>query len=200
MFGSYFNIFICYNEIDERPQTQFAKDVNEVLKNIEISQSPRENIRPYSGSGRFPIFHVKIYKRLDSKIHIRLDSLPIVGNPGRHIVCGSLAENIKSCVDSILKPHMDSLSSCVKYTSDFISKFYNLKGIPQNTYLVTLDVTSLYSNIPHDDSIKVYSKAVVLLWFSVACFWCQSFGDVSAYMCSYYFSSVWGSERPPFWK
>ena len=31
------------------------------------------------------------------------------------------------------------------------------------------------------------SKAVVLLWFSVACFWCQSFGDVSPYVCLYYF-------------
>ena len=27
------------------------------------------------------------------------------------------------------------------------------------------------------------SRAVVLLWFSVTCFWCQSFGDVSHYMC-----------------
>ena len=26
-----------------------------------------------------------------------------------------------------------------------------------------------------------------LLWFSVACFWCQSFDDVSPYVCSYYF-------------
>ena len=34
------------------------------------------------------------------------------------------------------------------------------------------------------------SKAVVLLYFSVACFWRQSFGDVSPYVCSYYFSSV----------
>ena len=31
------------------------------------------------------------------------------------------------------------------------------------------------------------SKAVVLMWFSVACFWCQSFGDVSPYVCSLYF-------------
>ena len=31
------------------------------------------------------------------------------------------------------------------------------------------------------------SKAVVLLRFSVACFWCQSFGDVSPYVCSYFF-------------
>ena len=29
--------------------------------------------------------------------------------------------------------------------------------------------------------------AVVLLWFSVACFWCLSFGHFSPYVCSYYF-------------
>ena len=40
--------------------------------------------------------------------------------------------------------------------------------------------------------------AIVLLWFSVACFWCQSFGDVSPYVCSYYFSSVSVAEWPPF--
>ena len=27
------------------------------------------------------------------------------------------------------------------------------------------------------------SKVVVLLWFSVVCFWCQSLGDVSPYVC-----------------
>ena len=29
------------------------------------------------------------------------------------------------------------------------------------------------------------SMSVVLLWFSVARFWCQSFGDVLPYGCSY---------------
>ena len=31
-------------------------------------------------------------------------------------------------------------------------------------------------------------------------FWCQSFGEVSPYVCSYYFSSVWVSECPSFVK
>ena len=44
------------------------------------------------------------------------------------------------------------------------------------------------------------TKAVVLLWFSVACFLCQGFGDVSPYVCSYHFSSVWFGEWPPFGK
>ena len=40
------------------------------------------------------------------------------------------------------------------------------------------------------------------MWISVACFWCQSFGYVSHYVCSLYyiFSSVWVAEWPPFGK
>ena len=42
----------------------------------------------------------------------------------------------------------------MKDTSDFITKIHKLKEIPQNAFLVTLDVTFLNSNIPHDDDIK----------------------------------------------
>ena len=41
--------------------------------------------------------------------------------------------------------------------------------------------------------------AVVLLWFSVACFWFQSFGDVSPYV-NIIFSLVWVAEWSPFGK
>ena len=34
----------------------------------------------------------------------------------------------------------------------------------------------------------------------IACFWCQSLGDVSLYVCSYYFCSVSIVEWPPFGK
>ena len=44
------------------------------------------------------------------------------------------------------------------------------------------------------------SKAVVLLWLSVVCFWCQSFGDIPPYVCLYYFSSVSIAEWPSFGK
>ena len=39
---------------------------------------------------------------------------------------------------------------------------------------------------PPQKHITDRSKAVALLWFSVASFWCQSFGDVSPYVCSYF--------------
>ena len=31
----------------------------------------------------------------------------------------------------------------------------------------------------------------------LACFWCQNFSDVSPYMYSYHFSSVWVAVWPP---
>ena len=40
--------------------------------------------------------------------------------------------------------------------------------------------------------ITARSKTVVLLWFSVAFFWCQSFGDVSLYVFLYYFKFGFG--------
>ena len=85
-----------------------------------------------------------------------MDSALPLGYPGRPVDsgCGSLTENISAYIDSILKPHMESLPSYVKDTSDFITKIHSLKGIPQSAFLVTLDVTSLCRNIPHDDGIE----------------------------------------------
>ena len=56
------------------------------------------------------------------------------------------------------------------------------------------------ANPPSNSLLTVPRLVVVLLWFYFACFWYQSFGDVSLYVCSYYFSSVSVAEWPPFGK
>ena len=120
-----------YLKCDKNPQKQFQNDINSVLNNIDIhvSESVRERLSP-QGSDRIPMFYVlpKIHKHFDSK-------LPL-GYPGRPIVsgCGSLTENISAYLDSILKPHMESLPSFVKDSSDFVIKIHNLKQIPQNAF------------------------------------------------------------------
>ena len=53
-----------------------------------------------------------------------------------------------------MQPHDKNLDSYVKDTADFLRKLQNDPHVPKDAYLVTLDVTSLYSNIPHDDGIK----------------------------------------------
>ena len=49
---------------------------------------------------------------------------------------------------------MQSLPSYVKDTIDFILKLKQCKLSSNKTYLVTLDVSSLYTNIPHDDGVE----------------------------------------------
>ena len=51
-------------------------------------------------------------------------------------------------------PMSRSLDSYVKDTADFLRKLQNALYVPTEALLVTLDVTSLYSNIPHNDGIK----------------------------------------------
>ena len=48
---------------------------------------------------------------------------------------------------------MVSLPSYIKDTVDFINKIKDFKFKSKKSYLVTLDVSSLYTNIPHSDGI-----------------------------------------------
>ena len=90
------------------------------------------------------------------KIHKEYDATLPVGYPGRPIVsaCNSRTENISGFVDEILQPHVKNLKSYIKDAADFLRKLQNVPCVSKETFLVTLDVTSLYSNIPHSDGIK----------------------------------------------
>ena len=63
-------------------------------------------------------------------------------------------------LDSILHPYVTSLSSYVKDTTDFIKKVKNIKFCSKDSYLVTLDVSSLYTNIPHEDGIQACKSSL----------------------------------------
>ena len=47
----------------------------------------------------------------------------------------------------------------VKDTKDFIQKLKQIEEIPENSLLVTLDVKSLYTNIPDNGGIKAVKEA-----------------------------------------
>jgi hypothetical protein len=75
-------------------------------------------------------------------------------NPGRPIVSanGHPTEKISQFIDFHLRLFVENLPTHIKDTTDYLKKMENL-AIPENTTLVTMDVTSLYTNIPHDDGI-----------------------------------------------
>ena len=77
------------------------------------------------------------------------------GNSGRPIVSSNShpTERISDFVDYHLQPLVSKLPSYVKDTNDFLNKLTLINNLPNNTLLVTLDVSSLYTNIPHNDGI-----------------------------------------------
>ena len=82
--------------------------------------------------------------------------------PGQPIVSGigTLTEYVSAFVDRELQPLLANIPSYIEDTTDFFSKLSRFNNLPDNTILVTLDVTALYSNIPHNDGIGVCKKHV----------------------------------------
>ena len=78
------------------------------------------------------------------------------GNPRRPIVSSNShpTERISQFVDHHLKPLVQTTQSFIEDTTHFLSKLEQLGQLPANSLLVTLDVSSLYTNIPHNEGIS----------------------------------------------
>ena len=84
------------------------------------------------------------------------------GHPGRPIVSSNShpTERISQFVDYHLQPLVTKLPSYIKDTTHFLNKLNSIGQLPSannGVLLVTLDVASLYTNIPHNDRIQACS-------------------------------------------
>ena len=92
------------------------------------------------------------------KIHKRL-----VNPPGRPIVSGNgcPTERISQFVDFFLQPTVKELPSYIKDTTHFLQKLQNIQNLPPDTILATMDVASLYTNIPNQQGLLAARQALV---------------------------------------
>ena len=69
---------------------------------------------------------------------------------GRPIIsgCDGRTERISAFVDHLIQPIAQKQASYLKDTTDFLNVIEKTK-LPKSTILVSIDVTSLYTNIPH---------------------------------------------------
>ena len=76
-------------------------------------------------------------------------------NPGRPIInsVGSLTETISALVDEIRRKYSKLAVSYIKDTSHFLQEIQNIEIHPGDI-IATVDVTALYTNIPHEDEIR----------------------------------------------
>ena len=140
-----------YRVLDGNPTSNICTGINHLLldfykkgllnKNMVAFCSPPKKVRP----ARL-YFLKKIHK---TPMGIR----PIVSS------CESVTENISQFLDYWLQPIMKSLPSYIKDTSQLINELKELKVDP-HSFLVTIDVKSLYTCIPHSEGIQASTEAL----------------------------------------
>jgi hypothetical protein len=83
------------------------------------------------------------------------------GIPGRPIVsaCGCPTERISAYVDHHLKPLVELTFSYLRDSTHFLNKL-SMVDIPPDAILCTVDVSSLYTNIPHTDGLYACKQAL----------------------------------------
>ena len=94
-----------------------------------------------------PHFHLhpKIYK---------------TNNPGRPVISSSICHTstISESVDYYLQPEVKKLKSYIKETTDFTEKIEAIDHVSDDSYLVSLDVRSLYTTIHHKEESEVFKQ------------------------------------------
>ena len=132
-----------YKALDHDPTHEFAAKVADAISEMRtadhISEKMKSDCR--STKSRTVLPPTQIHK---------------AGNPGRPIVSanGHPTERISEFVDLHLQSHVHSLPSYLQDTTDFLRKKDAMVPLPPETLLVSMDVTSLYTSIQHEDGIK----------------------------------------------
>ena len=134
-----------YLKLDDDPTQRFSLEIEQVL--IEMANRcsiPEE------------LIHILVPDETRVSRFYILPKVHKPGNPGRPIVssCGSPTEGISRFINFHLSPLVRKIPSYIKDTTDFLKKLGGLGNLPSGTILATLDVTSLYTNIPHDKGIE----------------------------------------------
>ncbi|XP_064464837.1 uncharacterized protein LOC135398377 [Ornithodoros turicata] len=138
-----------YEPLDSDPTNKIAAEITKTLKSLKareiIDSCLYEFLAPHNPKpGRFYMLP-KIHKP---------------GNPRRLIVSsiGTATEKISSFVDHLLKDIPPRLPSYIKDTNHFLEILSKCEP-PNASLLVTQDVTSLYTNIPHEDGVLAAEAA-----------------------------------------
>ena len=135
-----------YEQINFNPTSHISYDANTLIDFLHtrhhIDYDTKCFLQP-KNPARTPIFYglPKIHKP---------------NTPLRPIVSGfdSPTDNLARYITHFLQPLAELLPSHIKDSRHFMQLIYDIPPLPQNTFLVTADVSSLYTNIPHDEGIE----------------------------------------------
>ena len=148
---------ILLNDLDNyRPlEKQMAVETAEKIKQLTTSMLTE---------GHIDVMTVKWFSQTPNPPRIpEFYTLTKIHKPtlvGRPIIsgCDGPTERISCFVDRLIQPIAQQQESYLKDSKDFINFIENTK-LPKNTILASMDVTSLYTNIPQEEGITTVCKA-----------------------------------------
>ena len=145
---------VTYKKLDHNPNKTHLEKIqgvlNRMINNGEITERIAKILIPKKPRTSQLYLLPKIHK----------NTFPIKGRP---IVSANECptEKISAFVDSFLNPIVKKSKSYIKDTTDFLNMIKGIKLEKNCNYIMgTLDVTSLYTNIPHDEGLEAVSKAL----------------------------------------
>ena len=128
------------NDATESNRNKVNNTINELKLKRLLDDTTTKNLQILEA--RTPNFYIQ------PKIHKK-------GNPGRSVISSVISHTTKisQCVDHHLQPHVQELGSFVKDSTDFIKKVSTIFKVPQESFLVNIDVCSLYTSTPNNKGI-----------------------------------------------
>ena len=143
-----------YKILDEDPSAKYQKDLKKLLQKSLKDSQLQNNLKISDLMQRFDPIPGRFYTL--PKIHKNM-SPP----PGRPIISGNgmVTEIISGFVSTFLNDEVKKLPSYIQDTTHFLLELEKIKThvLPTETFLVTLDVVSLYPNIPHKEGCEASS-------------------------------------------
>ena len=137
-----------YQKEDGDRNEELTKEIRAKIDEMShhITNKERKYLEEDLDKPRTPLFYGL------PKIHKTFVTIP----PMRPIVSGfsSCTTKLSEYLDSFLKYQAQRCKSYIKDTNQFLLKLQSLKKLPSNTILVTLDVSSLYTNIDQEEGAK----------------------------------------------
>ena len=135
-----------YKKLDADPTQAIRNDVLSTLDYLHstrrIDEETRHHLTPPNPAGT-PLFYglPKIHK---PNVSLR----PIVP------ACDSPTNQLSNYVTHCIQPLLETVLSYIRDRKHFLQLLESLPPLPENAILVTADVTSLYTNKPHEEGIE----------------------------------------------
>lgn len=138
---------VAYSKLPSDPTTKFKREIdtflNAALAAGHITSSEKKFL--INEHPTIPVIYTL------PKVHKQFTKIP----PGRPIVSSnnSLTEPLSKYIDHHIRSLVTDLPSYIRDTGDLINQLSQLNVTDNNIILATMDVSSLYTNIPHQSGL-----------------------------------------------